>query len=191
MKILLLILALSCAAFGQTALSIDQIKAKSKTAPYKKLKYYGVGYDKFSDTSNVSFYSVISGKAGFLLSGSMTTFGAEFRFKGKTFDKNVDEFTLGVIGMSKFGKGEIAPRLYIVPDEKRFEFGGVSIDSRINTNIITGTQVTDRADFKISRADFETIVNSKSVEIKINDGIFSLKTEQVNGLKSVFVFGTL
>ncbi len=189
MKTLILILALTFTTFGQV--TIDQIKAKSKTAPFKKVKYYGIGYDKFTDKSIVSFANVFGGKAGFLMGGSILSFIAEFRFDGQTLNKSIDEFTIGIAGYGKSPQFLKEPHLYIIADNARFDLTPIDSDLSVKSNPITGTMLTERLDFKISRRDLETIANAKSVEVKVSDAIFTVKPEILSGVKSILAFGTL
>lgn len=185
-----LILMLALVGFGQVK-NIATLKKERKT--FKNNKYYAVGYDKFKDISIVSFNgSVIGGKKSFLFGGALVGFGVDFYFKGQELKESSQQFILQFVGYSNGIKNALSDSaLYVLADEKRFEYKEGIKDSNLSQDILGNLQTTESLKFLIDREDIQTFADSKTLEIKIGGKAYKVDAEHRQIFKDVLAISKI
>ncbi len=180
--ILLTILLVSLATFGQEAATKTVKEIEQQKKPFKNSNRYFATYDKFEDLTIVRCvgFNLISNMTGALqiVAGgagtrpSMIFLGAGFQFSGDTLKTTPTDYFILFDYSGEEWQFLKKSKLIALIDDERVQFG----DGDALRDVERGG-VTERIGFKISKEQLKKLSEAKKVEIKIGNYATPLKAE--------------
>ena len=165
---LILILVFAFTAFGQSL--------QDKIEKFEKHKFYKVDYDKFKDTTKVSFpYVYLKGTKESKSAAGAVGFGIIFFFDGQAVTSDVDKFYItfdATCGSWCFLKDH---SLLFLNDGQKLDLGDGSHDGKVASAGRSGITVSEFMIYTIRRDDLTVIANSKLSEFQLGsfEAVFS------------------